>query len=73
VFVDGQAALQLLAALLVLANTLVNVWTNRKVAAVDSKVNGLATQAIAGAKLEGLVQGAGITVPPPLAPPPSTP
>lgn len=72
-YVDTQVALQLLAAVLVLANTLVNVWTNRKVAAVDSKVNGLATQAIAGAKLEGIVQGAGITVPAPITPPPTTP
>lgn len=71
-FVDGQAALNVLAAVLVLANTLVNIWTNRKVAAVDNKVNGLATQAVAGAKLEGLVQGAGIVLPAPTVPPPST-
>lgn len=72
-FVDGQAALNVLAAVLVLANTLVNVWTNRKVAAVNTKVDGLATQAIAGAKLEGVVQGAGIVLPAANPPPPSTP
>lgn len=65
--------LQVLAAVLVLANTLVNLWTNRKVDAVNSKVNGLTAQALAGAKLEGLVQGAGVTLPAPPAPPPSTP
>jgi hypothetical protein len=72
VYVDTQAVLQLLAALLVLSNTLVTWWTNRKVAGVSTKVDGLATQAIAGAKLEGIVQGAGVTLPIANVPPPST-
>lgn len=71
--VDTTLVLQVALAVVVLVNTLVNVWTNRKMASVDSKVNGLATQAIAGAKLEGIVQGAGIIVPAPTDPPPSTP
>lgn len=72
-YIDSQSAFQVLAAALVLANTLVTFWTNRKVAGVSTKVDGLATQAIAGAKLEGLVQGAGVALPLPIAPPPPAP
>jgi hypothetical protein len=73
VYVDPGAVLQVLSALFVLANTLVTLWTNRKVAGVSTKVDGLATQAIAGAELKGIVRGAGVTLPLPSVPPPSTP
>jgi hypothetical protein len=73
VYVDPGAVLQVVGALLVLANTLVTVWTNRKVAGVSTKVDGLATQAIAGAELKGIVRGAGVTLPTSSTSPPSTP
>jgi hypothetical protein len=64
-FVDANAVAYVVGAALVLVNTLVNVWTHRKMSSVETKVNGLMASAIHGARLEGIVQGAGVALPPP--------
>ena len=70
-YVEPTVLAQVLVALATLANTALLIWQSRKVAGVHNAVNGLTQQAIAAAKLEGIVQGAGVVLPFPPPPPPS--
>jgi hypothetical protein len=64
-YIDLAGVLQAVTALAVLANTLLSLWTNRKVAAVHTQMNGMRDSQVAAAELSGWSRGAGQTPPPP--------
>jgi hypothetical protein len=69
VFVDTSLWGPIVLGLITLANAVLTMWNNRKIAAVHTEMNGMKAAAIKAAELAGFSRGAGTSPPPPPDPP----